>query len=125
MDIDTYLFVIKTLMKETRRTNTPKEIEEIVLWLKSKGFIMRFLDNPQTNYKKEVMEGSYSVNLAYDLGEKRRQILECTILKNQWTNWKIEWWLRLDEIENNWIGKGNDLQELKEKVIKYLYIEEG
>lgn len=65
------------------------------------------------------MAGSYVIELVYDLGEKQYQFLIVKILKNKWTNWKIEWWFMLDEVEDNWLGKGNDLEELKQKIIDY------
>lgn len=65
------------------------------------------------------MAGSYVIELVYDLGEKQCQFLIVKILKNKWTNWKIEWWFMLDEVEDNWLGKGNDLEELKQKIIDY------
>lgn len=121
MDIRTYQFTKKVIFHETYRTNIPEEIKGIVRWIRNKGFILQSINNPQIiSYSKEVMEGSYTVRLAYDLGEKKSQILLVDILKNKWTNWKIEWWFRLDEVKDNWIGKGTDLEELKQKITDYL-----
>lgn len=120
MDIHTYFFTKETLFHETSKTNIPEELKDIVEWLKRKGFILESIENPQTKpFSKEIIEGSYSVDLAYDLGEKQKQFLLVNILKNQWVNWKTEWWLTLGEVENEWIGKGNDFEELKQKVTSY------
>lgn len=123
MDIRTYRFTKKTFFHETKKTNVPEEIKDIVEWIKDRGFILQSINNPQTiSYSKEVMEGSYVVELDYDLGEEKCQFLIVKIIKNKWTNWQIEWWFMLDEIEDNWLGKGNNLEELKEKITDYLKI---
>lgn len=120
MDIHTYLFSKNTLYRETDMINIPEEVRETVHNFKNRGFILYGVENPQTKaFSREIMAGSYVIKFAYDLGEERLQILKLDILKNQWTKWKTEWWLMLDEVKDHWIGKGNDFNELLEKTDEF------
>lgn len=116
MDISTYNFNKNTLYKETMNKNIPKELTEVINELKGKGFILKGVENPQIDfYSKVTYDNSFYVELFYDFGEKYKTFLLITILKNQWTDYKIEWWIKLDEVMFKTI-KGNSFQELSDHV---------
>lgn len=115
MDSKTYEFCKNSLYREITNNNMPNEIKEEIKLIKNKGFKIKHLENPQLDSCKNVMDGSYVIELYYDFGKEIKKFLLVTILKNIWTSWKTEWWIRLDEVNFKLI-KGNDFEVLMKTI---------
>lgn len=121
LDKWTYQYAKKLACRISKPYTLPEEVKEIVEWCERSGFVLQYVISPQTKaFSDEIMPGSYNIELYYDLGEERLQILLLNILKNEYTGWQPEWRLRLDEVKNNDMETGTDFEELKEKVGRYL-----
>lgn len=111
MDNATYNFVKNTFLKETQKSVIPQELKEITSFLKSKNFI-------NTHINKYENDG-YGLDFIYDVGEEIITMLDVSIIKNQYTNYKIEWTVRLDEPGYE-TQRGNDIQELVTAISKII-----
>lgn len=116
MDAATYKFSKALYKKEdTRSIPVPEEIADIVKYLRRKNFYLYHKENPQRDFYKEIMPGSYFINMAYDFGEEFRKFVLVKIVKNKWTNFKIDYSCVLDEY-NYEIKETDNVEELKQIV---------
>ncbi|MBX4267162.1 hypothetical protein [Clostridium estertheticum] len=128
MDNYTYKFS-KYLYKKTDNkisdiVNTKDliEIENIVNWLKSKGFVLYCVcEIKEIQYHSDPkpsasIPGSFDIGLSFDLGEKAQQFILVSIVNNVHVYDKTSWSIKMDDGLNIPIVRGFNYRELKKNI---------
>ena len=102
-------FYNKLYLRPIHQDPYPDELKDFLNWLREENFIFKYIHNYNNL--------SYYINAVFDFGEDIMEMINVSIIKNESSNYKINWFVGLEDQKSK---RGNNIKLLKIEILKLL-----